>query len=310
MRTILRATPYLILIAAGLLATGAPARLAAAHPCPPGGYTLAELAVLRDNGFAIDDDARRNGLAAALLACTGDPDPAIRDGIVYEGLASWLRSQQLAPETIDTLRAGLLAQLQAADDAAGFRKPFAALLLSEVVRSDRIEPAFTAAQREQLVQAADSYLRGIRDYRGFSPTEGWRHGVAHGADLVLQLALNRNIDSTQLRRLLAAVASQVAPPGAVFYIYGEPQRLARAVFHAHRRGDLNPADWSDWLHDVTDPRPLTTWSEAFASQAGLARRHNTLAFLQALYFAASTAGDESGAELATQVMEAIGRTQG
>ena len=79
-------------------------------------------------------------------------------------------------------REGLLEQLQAADDAAGFRKPFAALALSEVARSDRVEPVFTGEQREQLVAAAAAYLGGVRDYRGFSETEGWRHGVAHNGD--------------------------------------------------------------------------------------------------------------------------------
>jgi len=281
-----------------------------ADSCTPAGYTSADLSALRLHEFVLQDDGQRNPLAIALLDCTGDPDPAIRDAIVYEGLASWLRSKQLSPDTVDALRNGLLLQLQAADDADGFRKPFAALVLSEVVRSDRIEPIFTTAQREQLVRAASDYLEGVRDYRGFSPTEGWRHGVAHGSDLVLQLVLNPNISSDQVQRLLTAVASQVAPPGEHFYIYGEPERLARAVLYAHRRGDSSASQRSAWLRDLADPQPLTAWSEAWSSQSGLARRHNTLAFLQALYLSAITAGDEPGAELAAQVMESLSLIKG
>jgi len=286
------------------------AQPAGADSCPPAGYTSADLSALRLHEFVLQDDGQRNALAIALLGCTGDPDPAIRDATVYEGLASWLRSKQLSPDTVDALRKGLLLQLQAADDADGFRQPFAALVLSEVVRSDRIEPIFTTGQREQLVRAASDYLGGVRDYRGFSPTEGWRHGVAHGSDLVLQLVLNPNISSDQVQRLLTAVASQVAPPGEHFYIYGEPERLARAVFYAHRRGDSSASQWSAWLRGVADPRPLAAWSEAWSSQAGLARRHNTMAFLQALYLSAMTAGDEPGAELASQVMASLSLIKG
>ena len=294
--------PLLILLCAAL-----PSLAAAVDSCPPPGYSRGSLIELKQGGFAVDNDVQRNELAVGLLGCTGNPDPVIRDGIVYEGIATWLRAQLLAAATIDTLYGGLLAQLQNEEDPQGFLKPFAALLLAEVARTDRIEPSFTPERRETLVQAAAAYLSAIRDFRGFSATEGWRHGVAHGADLVLQLVLNPGIDSGQVRRLLAAVASQVAPPGEVFYIYGEPERLARPAYYAHRRGDLDAADWADWLRRIGDPAPLATWRKAYSSQSGLARRHNTLAFLQALYVAASVSDDPRDAALAGQVLAQISR---
>jgi len=290
-----------------LLLACAMAQAHAGPNCPPPGQTRADLVELRQVGFVIGDDAVRDRVAIGLLACIGNPDPVIRDGVVYEGLATWLRGKQLSAAAVQSLREGLLEQLQAADDAEGFRKPFAALALSEVARSDRVEPVFTDEQREQLVAAAAAYLGGVRDYRGFSETEGWRHGVAHGSDLVLQLVLNPQISLEQAWRLLAAVAAQVAPPGEVFYVYGESARLARAAFYAQRRDDMAAADWARWLEAIADPAPLDSWNDAFSTQAGLARRHNTLAFLQALHVAASAAGDERGVGLAAQVMEGLRR---
>lgn len=278
--------------------------------CPPPGQSRADLLELRRGGFVIEDAAVRDRVATGLLGCTGDPDPAIRDGVVYEGLATWLRGKQLSEATVQALRDGLLEQLQASDDPEGFRKPFAALALSEVARSDRVEPVFTSEQREQLVRTAAAYLGGVRDYRGFSAREGWRHGVAHGSDLVLQLVLNPNITPEQAWRLLAAVAAQVAPSGEVFYIYGEPARLARAAFYAQRRDDMAAADWARWLGAIADPIPLDSWSDAWSTQAGLARRHNTLAFLRALHVAASAAGDDRGNALAARVLEALHQVGG
>lgn len=278
--------------------------------CPPAGYSRADLVSLKQAGFEVEDNDYRNRLAIKLLVCTGDPDPSIRDGVVYEGLANWLRGAQLTPATVSRLRSGLLEQLSGPQDADGFREPFAALILAEVARTDRVEPAFTPAEREQLVQAATAYLIGVSDYRGFSATEGWRHGVAHGSDLALQLLLNPNINAEQVHRLLSAIAAQVAPPGEVFYIYGEPGRLARAAFYGLRREDLGPRDSEAWLRRLADPHPLTAWSDAYASQPGLARLHNTLAFLHALHLSAVAAGDEESAALAAQVLDTVRKVQG
>ncbi len=145
-------------------------------------------------GFVIDDAALRNALALGLMACLSDPNPDIRDGVAFEGTSTWLRGKSLAPETIQALYANLLVQIASTADANGFQQPFAALVLAEVARTDRIDSIFTPAMRNELVEVAANYLASVRDYRGFSETEGWRHGVAHGSDLVLQLVLNPNID--------------------------------------------------------------------------------------------------------------------
>ena len=107
-------------------------------------------------------------------------------------------------------------------DPAGVQRPFAALVLAEVVRFDRIEPFMTDKQLQQLVDASTRYLQSIRDYRGFDEREGWRHGVAHTSDVMLQLAVNPRTSKAQLDQMLAAIATQVAPGG-------------RALLHLRRR---------------------------------------------------------------------------
>jgi len=147
---------------------------------------------------------------------------------------------------------------------------------------DRIEPWLGDAQRDQLLQASAKYLRSVDDYRGFDERTGWRHGVAHGADLLLQLSLNPRLDADDLRNILDALASQIAPAGDHFYIYGEGARLALPVVFTAQRKLLSDSDWQTWFSEITSPAPMPSWGDAFASQAGLAKRHNTQAFLNAL----------------------------
>src|SRR5687767_9411750 len=251
--------------------------------CTPEGWDAAQLQALREGGFKLEDAARRDALALALAECLGDADPVLRDGTAFEGLATWMRAKALAPATVAALRETLQPQLNGTlDDPDGFRRPFVALVMAEVVRTDRIDPWLTPEQRAAAVSDAAAFLANVRDYRGYADGEGWRHGVAHGADLALQLAVNPAIDRGQLDSLLAAVKRQVVPGETHAYIHGEPGRLARVVFFAAQRNLHVAAHWEAYLKEIAAPGPLGDWGKAFTSEAGLARLHDTRAFLQAL----------------------------
>ncbi len=270
-----------VLCAILFLAAGAAGPAHAQTACEPAGFSTAELGGLKASEWMLPDEGRRNALARALASCLSDPDPMLRDGIAFEALTHWLRARQLSAETMLWLADDLQAQLTGAADDAGFRRPFAALVLSEVARADRIEPYMTPQRRHRLLDAAIAYFVGVSDYRGFDEREGWRHGVAHGADLLLQLAINPAFGRAEQTRIRDAVASQLTPEGH-FYIYGEPERMGRIIYFMARRGDFTEAEWTTWLAAVADPTPLSDWSEAFGAQAGLARRHNVVAFLSYL----------------------------
>ncbi len=318
-------------LAAGVALAGAalagPAR--AQGTCPPAGWTASELATLKAAKWQLPEAAARDALARALLACLAHPNPALRDGVAFEALSHWLRAKQLSRDTMLVLARSGLAQLKPtpmqstqpasptsnAADAGGFAQPFSALMLSEVARADRISPLFTEAERAALVDAAVHYLRGVRDRRGFVAGEGWRHGVAHGADLLMQLALNPAVGQIELQSIVHAVQTQVAPRGAHAYIHGESERLARPVLFALRRGLLGPAVWTAFIGELAAPAPLADWGSAFESAEGLARIHNLKAFLLVLHFnlreaapAASATpppGHEALLQAVTQALKAL-----
>lgn len=277
-----------------------------AMACPPDGYPLAKLQALKANGFAIDDAGARQTLALALVGCLDQGDPALRDGIAFEALATWLRANGLDAPTRQTLLARLMPMIETETlDPQGFAKPFAALVLSEVARSDRVEPWMSAEQRAALVDLASAYLADLRDYRGFDAREGWRHGVAHGADLAMQLVLNTTLEKAQIDTLLHAVAEQVAPAGEHAYIFNEPERLARPVLYAAMRGLHSEDEWKAWFGKVAAPTPLKAWGDAFSSREGLARRHNMQAFLQSIYVNSRDSQNPELAALAPIALDAL-----
>jgi hypothetical protein len=277
-----------------------------AQTCPPAGMSRQQLTDLKAQEFAVADDARRQALALDLLACLGSTDPVLRDGVAFEGLQTWMRAKQLSTATVGAIRNRLLPQL-APDypDPAGVLRSFAALVVGEVVRVDRIEPFMTDEQLQQVVDAAARYLPSIRDYRGLDEREGWRHGVAHGSDLILQLAVNPRTSKAQLEQMLAAIATQVAPAGDHFYVYGEGARLARPVVFIAKRKLHTADEWRKWFAQVTSPAPLAKWIDAYSSHTGMVKHHNTTAFLAMAYLNLRENGAEIQELVLPGLMEAI-----
>ena len=261
---------------------------AAPAACPPAGWDRAALDALKRDGYALADASRRDALARALTACLSNPDPALRDGIAFEALSAWMRQGALSIERLRALRDDLYASLDG-PDSAGYAHPFAALVLAEVARTDRIKAWMSADERSAMVARAVRYETSVRDYRGYEPVGGWRHGVAHGADWLLQLSLNPAVDDTQLAAIVDAIASQAVPEGAHAYTFGEPERLAAPLLYAARRGFRDEAQWTAWFAAL--PARLGDAALAYRDPAWLARRHDLVAFLHAVHVGAATSDD-------------------
>jgi hypothetical protein len=274
--------------------------------CPPPGWTREALLALRPAQWRVDDDAQRSMLATGLVDCLADPDPALRDSVSFEALSAWLRAKQLPEATQRALHGALVRRLDAPDDAQGFARPFAALALSEVARADRMHPFLRADERNALLESATRYLASVRDYRGFEPMAGWRHGVAHGADLLSQLALHPATTADDHRKILAAIGAQIAPAEGHAYIFGESERLARPILFIARRGTIDAAEWSRWIKAVSGPGSFLDWERALQSSAGLARRHDVGGFVLALYANLREGSDEASRQaLLPAVVDAL-----
>lgn len=284
----------------GVLAACLVAAGAASATCPPPGHDMAQLQALKATDFELQQGGDREALAFGLVACLGDPDPAIRDGIAYEALAHWLRADAFDVDVLRRLRDRLQALL-VEPDPDGFRQPFAALVLSEVARTDRIRAWMSPGERLAMVRAAAAWVSGVRDYRGFDPRAGWRHGVAHGADWLMQLALNPALDRIQADAIIAAVAAQAMPASGHAYVFGEPERLARPLLFVAGHGFHDDDEWAAWL----SARRADLGPPHYGDIAWLARRHDLMALLRVLYVEASQSEDPDIARLQPLLAQAL-----
>lgn len=273
-----------------LMAAMLPAVIDAHASCPPAGRTRAAMNVLVETRFAMEDAKQRNALAVELVDCLGHADPYWRDRIAFEALSGWIRADQLEPKTLLDLVGSLSATLaSAAPDKAGFRKSFSALVLASLVEADRRRAFLEDGATGRLVDVAADWFESIRDYRGFDARAGWRHAIAHGADLLAQLAVHPRATADDIDRIVGALATQVAPASGHAYIHGEPERLALPLLYIAGRGLYTTQQWQDWF-DVIAAIPED--GNLYGSTSALARRHNLQALLLVLYVNAGESRDE------------------
>lgn len=270
--------------------------------CPSTDWSREALATWKAENGARMEAGRRDALVSTLTDCLASPDPELRDGLGYEGLQALLRANALDHDRLRALRDRLQAMLDA-PDPQGVARPFSALVLSEVARTDRVAPWMRADERAAMVDRAAAYLSSVDDYRGFDAMAGWRHGVAHGADWAMQLTMNAALEKPQLDRLRDAVASQVAPPSGHAYVFGEPERLARPLLFIAKRGLHDEADWTAWFAALS--KTLDDPARAWKDEAWLAKRHDIAAFLRVLYLEADLSQDPGIAKLRPGILATL-----
>ena len=266
--------------------------------CYDNGWTVAKYENIKNNNFE-STDIDKGALSLQLIECLSETNPDIRDGVAYQALYTWLRAGELTVESRNIILTKILKGLDTlAEDNAGVKLPFYALVLAELVRADRVESYLTEGQRQKVVATTENYIKGIVDFRGFEEGVGWRHAVAHASDIVLQMALNKNINSNQLKQLLSALTLKINPEQEHFYQYGEPERLARAVVYLMVRDEISLEYWTGWFVGLGSEREQ---SELFNSNRALVMRHNMKQFLSALYMLVAQSKNERLVNLRKQI---------
>jgi hypothetical protein len=205
---------------------------------------------IAQNHHTVPPGSDMSALSNELVDMLASPDPERRDEIAYSTLASWIyQTRVIAPQALQPLTGRLLANLtDGIGERAGNRvleRSFSALVLSVIVARDNAEPFLSATEYRRIEEAALTYLAQEQDVRGYDETLGWIHSAAHTADLLKFLARSRYLQPAEQTRVLDAISRKLSGASVVF-MYGEDERLARAVLSIVNRADFDLAQFQAW----------------------------------------------------------------
>ena len=200
------------------------------------------------------------------------PDPALRDDGAFTALAGSVSAGD-ADEHLSALGDAGTALL---GDQEVQARTFGALLVALVVErgatADRELPHL-----DDWLAAFSRWYAAEDDLRGYDPTLGWLHAVAHGADALGAFAASPALGADELAGLLDLAVSRLRAPTNHHLVQAEDDRLAHAVVAVLRR-DLVP------LADVTASldRAYGAWRDGEAGPVP-AQTDNTMRFLRTLH---------------------------
>ena len=268
-----------------------------------------------ERGFTLQPTDDAPALTNELLDYLGSPDPEFRDEIAFTILEEWIHRGYYTEgdmrALISRLAQNLREGLGETNSDSVFLRSFSSLVLAELVYEDAKRQYLQDAEVIRLLEQVLAYFPAERDLRGYVTNKGWAHAVAHGADVLWMLALNRNVAAKDLERILNCISSQIAPEGAEIFVWNEDQRLIRAVMGVLGRNALPITVLEPWVRGLVfrDGQPLSV-ALAFEGRPPvvieddwLSILHNTRNFLMGLRF--HLVEDETSPEVTDDLLKAI-----
>lgn len=242
-----------------------------------------DLRAAKEQEFKLDDQTQYVEYATVMLKFLGDPDPELRDELIYEAFATWIYEERFSPiQLIDFMQIcldqeHLFYHIGEKDTDSVFTRTFSALILASIVERHVSHSFLEKEEVLTLTRNALSYYEHEIDYRGYVTEKGWAHAMAHGADMFLNLAACKDLQKQDLQRILNVICSKVCQSSYV-YIDREPNRMCRVVSQIARRKILNEKEWITWMQRFVNTE-TDQESEAFFHE-----RVNIENFFRCLYF--------------------------
>ncbi|MGG3455510.1 DUF2785 domain-containing protein [Paenibacillus rhizolycopersici] len=222
-------------------------------------------------------------LALSMMEHVGDPDPVLRDELIYSTLQSWIIEGGFQPQQLRQLLsiamddAHLFYRIGEEKTNSVFVRSFSVLILPLILWADRQVSFFDESDIRMIVYKLTDYISREIDLRGYTGETGWAHAVAHAADAVEDVAQSMYIRPEDLRGFLEAFKSQLRQAQYTF-IHEEDERMVSAVVTLLNRNLLEDKEIRSWIADLGDT------SKVGDPPVDLVSMTNIKNFLRSLYF--------------------------
>nr|WP_249435696.1 DUF2785 domain-containing protein [Paenibacillus sp. Marseille-Q4541] len=219
-----------------------------------------------------------------MLEYIGDPDPELRDELIYPTFYTWISEQGRFTDSelrnlleILTDEEHLFYQIGNVGDQSVFTRTFSVLPIALIIRCHWQQPFLNHEQFQHLKTALIRYYIEEKDLRGLLLEGGWAHSAAHGADALEELVQCPESDLVVQLEVLDAVRTMLWN-GVHIFSEEEDERIA-SILDTQIIQNLVPSEkMTDWIGK------LSTCIEGPRNRRQDIARVNSKNVLRSLYF--------------------------
>lgn len=222
-------------------------------------------------------------LIQELLKEIGNPDPVIRDELIYPNLAHLLHDNHFSKEELNRFAEELISteyllfDMENLSETSVLKRSFSTLQLVILVYVHNRDHLFSEAFVHLMFETFMQYFENEEILTGHHQTYGWMHAIAHSADLFAQLFKVQELGVVELERMFNLIATKIMI-GHYQYVSDEDERMVTALVRGLERNLLTDDFLIDWLTRIGQVEAPTEYPEAYHFKT------NKKNFLRSLYF--------------------------
>ncbi|SMF83956.1 Protein of unknown function [Paenibacillus uliginis N3/975] len=245
---------------------------------------MLDLQRIENESYQLREGEQLQDYVTLMLEYIGDPDPELRDNLIYPTFYEWINEENRFTEeqlrnllTVLTDMQHLFYHIGNEGDQTVFTRTFSVLPIALIVGRHRQKPFLNFNDFQNLKHSLLRYYKEEKDLRGYLPEGGWAHSAAHGADALVELVQCPECDSELLLDVLAAIQGMLHN-GIHIFSDEEDERISSIVDIMIDKDLLPQQEITDWINDLAQ---CSVWPR---SRIQVIARVNSKNFLRSLYF--------------------------
>ncbi|MEB9379846.1 DUF2785 domain-containing protein [Bacillus cereus] len=261
---------------------------------------MLDLQRIEKDEYQLHEGEQHQDFLPLLLQYIGDPQPELRDNLIYSMFYMWIKEENRFSEeelrslfTVLTDEIHLFYSIGSEDDQSVFTRTFSALPIALIVQRHRQNPFFNQAEIEQLIHVMLRYYKEEKNLRGYLSVGGWTHSASHGADVFVELVQCEESSVAMLREVLVAISGMLHN-GRNIFSDEDDERLVNIVDTMIDKELLPHQEIANWISGLVQCCNLPR------SRSQVIARVNSKNFLRSLYFRRGQ--DSRGNELNTVIL--------
>lgn len=198
---------------------------------------IIDLRRIRDNDYNLVDGEMASDYLDLMLKYIGDPDPELRDNLIYTTFAYWIEDKKyFSNEELYHLLNILISEnylfynIGNENDDSVLRRSFSVLSINPILCVHIEKPFLDEDMMLKTKSSLIRYLNEEKDLRGYVNEKGWMHALAHVADGFNVLLACKGITEETCKDLLLAIEGKLLE-GSYFFTAEEDERLVTVIYY-------------------------------------------------------------------------------